>query len=239
MCVDQTPATVALDVCTGKHAVETVNNMETSFPQRTRASGPADVAIEHVLSSPMKTSSHDGRNLAKSNSRRAELLRRREAPLATPTDLTPEATKDISGAMNAILADVFALYLKTKNFHWHMSGHHFRDYHLLLDQHAEQLFAMTDVIAERVRKIGGLTLHSIGQISRTQRVLDNDAEYVEPFDMLAELEDDNKTLAARLREAHNVCDEHRDVATASFIEVWIDETERRTWFLFEATRPRD
>ncbi|MGE5213099.1 MAG: Dps family protein [Nitrospirota bacterium] len=187
----------------------------------------------------MKRSSHDGRNLAKSNPRRAELVRRREAPLATATDLTPEATKDISGAMNAILADVFAMYLKTKNFHWHMSGHHFRDYHLLLDEHAEQLFAMTDVIAERVRKLGGLTLHSIGEIARTQRVLDNDAEYVEPLDMLAELEDDNKTLAARLREAHNVCDEHRDVATASFIEVWIDETERRTWFLFEATRRRN
>ena len=192
-----------------------------------------------VLSSRMKTSSHDGRNLAKSNPRKAELLHRREAPLETRTDLTPEATKDISGAMNAILADVFALYLKTKNFHWHMSGHHFRDYHLLLDEHGEQLFAMTDVIAERVRKIGGLTLHSIGQIARTQRVLDNDAEYVEPLDMLAELMDDNKTFAARLREAHNVCDEHRDVATASFIEVWIDETERRTWFLFEATRQRN
>jgi starvation-inducible DNA-binding protein len=184
----------------------------------------------------MKTSSQDGRNLAKSNSRRTELLHRREAPLETRTDLTPEATKDISGAMNAILADVFALYLKTKNFHWHMSGNHFRDYHLLLDEHAEQLFAMTDVIAERVRKIGGLTLHSIGEIARNQRVLDNDAEYVEPLDMLAELADDNKTLTARLREAHNVCDDHRDFATTSLIEVWIDETERRTWFLFEATR---
>ena len=200
--------------------------------------GRAMLPSNDVLSSRMKTSSHDGRNLAKSNPRRTELLRRREAPLETRTDLTLEATKDISGAMNAILADVFALYLKTKNFHWHMSGHHFRDYHLLLDEHAEQLFAMTDVIAERVRKIGGLTLHSIGEIARTQRVLDNDADYVEPLDMLAELMDDNKTFAARLREAHNVCDEHRDVATASFIEVWIDETERRTWFLFEATRRR-
>src|SRR6266700_6194024 len=163
----------------------------------------------------------------------SELLQRREAPLATPTDLTRSATKDIAGAMNAMLADVFALYVKTKNFHWHMSGHHFRDYHLLLDEHADQLFAMTDPIAERVRKIGGLTLHSIGQISRTQRVLDNDAEYVEPLDMIAELADDNKTLAGRLREAHNVCDEHRDVATTSLIEIWIDETERRAWFLFE------
>src|SRR5713101_337950 len=173
-----------------------------------------------------------------SSTKNSELLQRREAPLATPTDLTRAASKDIAAAMNAILADVFALYLKTKNFHWHMSGPHFRDYHLLLDEHADQLFAMTDPIAERVRKIGGLTLTSIGRIARTQRVLDNDAEYVEPLDMLAELADDNKTLAARLREAHNVCDEHRDVATASLIEVWIDETERRSWFLFETTRRR-
>jgi starvation-inducible DNA-binding protein len=156
--------------------------------------------------------------------------------LETRTDLAPSATKDIAAAMNAILADVFALYMKTKNFHWHMSGPHFRDYHLLLDEHADQLFAMTDPIAERVRKIGGFTLRSIGQISSTQRVLDNDAEFVQPLDMLAELADDNRTLTARLREAHNVCDEHRDVATASLIEVWIDETERRAWFLFEATR---
>jgi starvation-inducible DNA-binding protein len=161
---------------------------------------------------------------------------RRNAPLATRTDLTPSATKNIAGAMNAILADVFALYLKTKNFHWHMSGPHFRDYHLLLDEHADQLFAMTDPIAERVRKLGGETLKSIGHVARTQRILDNDAEYVEPLDMLAELADDNKTLTGRLREAHDLCDEHRDVATASLIEVWIDEAERRTWFLFEATR---
>jgi len=174
-----------------------------------------------------------------SSTKTSELLREREAPLATPTDLTPSATKDIAGTMNAILADVFALYLKTKNFHWHMSGSHFRDYHLLLDEHGDQLFAMTDPIAERIRKIGGLTIKSIGHISRTQRVLDNDAEYVEPLDMIAELADDNKTLAARLREAHNVCDEHRDVATASLIEVWIDETERRTWFLFEIKRGRN
>src|SRR5436190_8969964 len=168
-----------------------------------------------------------------------ELLHRREAPLQARTDLTSLATKDIAAAMNAILADVFALYLKTKNFHWHMSGPHFRDYHLLLDEHADQLFAMTDPIAERIRKIGGLTLRSIGHISREQRILDNDAEYVEPLDMLAELADDNKTLAARLREAHNVCEEHRDVATTSLVEIWIDETERRTWFLFEATRRRN
>src|SRR5438270_12473112 len=175
----------------------------------------------------------------KPNSKKiSELRQRRDAPLATPTDLTRSATKDITGAMNAILADVFALYLKTKNFHWHMSGPHFRDYHLLLDEHSDQLFAMTDPIAERVRKIGGLTIRSIGHVARLQRVLDNDADYVQPADMVAELAEDNKTLAARLREAHNVCDEHRDVATASLIEVWIDETERRTWFLSEIKRGR-
>jgi len=164
---------------------------------------------------------------------------RQQAALITPTDLKAAATKDIAGAMNAILADAFALYLKTKNFHWHLSGPHFRDYHLLLDEQADQLFAMTDPIAERVRKVGGTTLRSIGHIARLQRVLDNDAEYVEPEDMLAELCGDNKTLAAGLREASNVCEEHRDIATASLIDVWIDETERRTWFLFEASRRRD
>ena len=165
-----------------------------------------------------------------------ELETRRKAPLATRTDLSAAATRDLAAAMNGILADVFALYLKTKNFHWHMSGPHFRDYHLLLDEQADQLYAMIDPIAERIRKVGGATLKSIGHIARTQRVLDNDADYVEPRDMLAELREDNKDLAARLREAHNVCDEHRDIATASLIEVWIDETERRTWFLFEAGR---
>jgi starvation-inducible DNA-binding protein len=159
-----------------------------------------------------------------------------DAALATRTDLHADATRDIAAAMNGILADVFALYLKTKNFHWHMSGPHFRDYHLLLDEQADQLYAMTDPIAERIRKTGGATLRSIGHIARTQRVLDNDANYVEPQDMLAELREDNKELAGRLREAHNVCDEHRDIATASLIEVWIDETENRTWFLFAASR---
>ena len=168
-----------------------------------------------------------------------DLALRRKAPLATPTDLKATATRDITGAMNAILADVFALYLKTKNFHWHMSGPHFRDYHLLLDEQADQLFAMTDPIAERVRKLGALTIRSIGQIARMQRISDNDADYVEPSDMLAELREDNQVLAARLREAHDLCDEHRDVATASLIEVWIDETERRTWFLFESNRHAD
>src|SRR5437879_9633588 len=156
----------------------------------------------------------------KTNSRKtSELLHRRDAPLETPTDLTRSATKDIAAAMNAILADVFTLYLKTKNFHWHMSGPHFRDYHLLLDEQGDQLFAMTDPIAERIRKVGGPTLKSIGHISRTQRVLDNDAEYVDPQDMLAELREDNQDLAARFRAAHNVRDEHRDVATARVIEV--------------------
>jgi starvation-inducible DNA-binding protein len=168
-----------------------------------------------------------------------ELEHRQAAPLATPTDLKAAATRDISAAMNGILADVFALYIKTKNFHWHMSGPHFRDYHLLLDEHGDQIFAMTDPIAERVRKIGGQTIKSIGQIDRMKRVLDNDAEYVEPEDMLAELREDNQTLTVRMREAHGVCDEYNDVATASLIEVWIDETERRTWFLYEATRRGD
>jgi starvation-inducible DNA-binding protein len=164
---------------------------------------------------------------------------RQRAPLGTPTDLSAAASKDIAAAMNGILADVFALYLKTKNFHWHMSGPHFRDYHLLLDEHADQIYAMADPIAERIRKVGGMTLRSIGDISRRQRILDNDADFVQPLDMLAELREDNKVLAAALREAHNVCDEHRDIATASLIEVWIDETERRTWFLFEASRRGD
>ena len=161
---------------------------------------------------------------------------RRSAPLQTPTGLGAQATKDISAALNLLLADVFALYLKTKNFHWHMAGPHFRDYHLLLDEQADQIYAMTDPLAERVRKVGGTTLRSIGQIARFQRVLDNDADYVTPSDMLAELRDDNKDLTQRLREVHEVCDEHGDVATASLIENWIDEAERRTWFLFETTR---
>jgi starvation-inducible DNA-binding protein len=168
-----------------------------------------------------------------------DLARRREPALSTRTDLKAAATRDITAAMNGILADAFALYLKTKNFHWHMSGPHFRDYHLLLDEQADQIFAMTDPIAERVRKLGGLTIRSIGHIARTQRLLDNDAEYVEPSDMLAELREDNKTLTTGLRQAHNVCDEHGDIATASLIEIWVDETERRTWFLFEASRRGD
>src|SRR6202044_816692 len=164
-------------------------------------------------------------------SKRAALVRRREAPLATSTDLHPKATWDISGTLNAILADVFALYLKTKNFHWHMSGPHFRDYHLMLDEHSNQIFATTDAIAERARKIGGTTLRSIGHIGRLQRIEDNDAEFVTPLDMLAELRDDNKQLTANLRETQTLCVEHGDVATPSLIEVVIDEADLRTWFL--------
>ena len=155
--------------------------------------------------------------------------------LATPTDIGANAARDIAAALNGLLADVFALYLKTKNFHWHMSGPHFRDYHLMLDEHSDQIFAMTDVLAERVHKIGCVTLHSIGEISRMQRIADNDAPYVTPQDMLAELREDNGTLAKRLREAHGLTDEHRDVATASLLETFIDETERRAWFLYEAS----
>ena len=161
---------------------------------------------------------------------------RRSAPLQTPTGLGAQATKDISAALNLLLADVFALYLKTKNFHWHMAGPHFRDYHLLLDEQADQIYATTDPVAERVRKLGGTTLRSIGDIARHQRLADNDADYVDPQDMLAELADDNRQLAKILRETHGLCDDHGDVATASLLEVWIDETERRAWFLFEITR---
>jgi len=159
-----------------------------------------------------------------------------KAPLATPSYLDQKAVKDISGGLNALLADVFALYLKTKNFHWHMSGPHFRDYHLLLDEHGDQIYAMTDDIAERVRKIGGTTIRSIGHIARLQRVLDNDADYVDPADMLSELREDEMALAKSMLSVHTVCDDAGDVATASLLENWIDQTERRIWFLFEATR---
>jgi starvation-inducible DNA-binding protein len=169
----------------------------------------------------------------------ADLKKKRGAAIATPTDLGAAATQDLQGALNAILADVFAIYLKTKNFHWHMSGPHFRDYHLLLDDQGDQLYAMTDPIAERVRKVGGITLRSIGHIARLQRVKDNDADFVTPLDMIAELHQDNKELAASLRRAHDVCEEHKDIATASLIENWVDETERRTWFLFETSRKGD
>jgi starvation-inducible DNA-binding protein len=161
---------------------------------------------------------------------------RRAAPLKTPTNLSSNATRDVSAALTTLLADMFALYVKTKNFHWHISGPHFRDYHLMLDEQADQIFATTDDIAERARKIGGTTIRSIGHIARLQRIADNDAEYVTPQDMLAELRDDNKELTQRMRETHDLCDEYGDVATASLLETWIDEAERRTWFLFESTR---
>jgi starvation-inducible DNA-binding protein len=162
--------------------------------------------------------------------------KRCEAPLDTPTNLGSNATKDISAALTVLLADVFALYVKTKNFHWHMSGPHFRDYHLLLDEQAAQIFAMTDDIAERARKIGGTTIRSIGHITRAKHIEDNDADFVTAEDMLAELKEDNLALTQRMRQIRNVCGEHGDVATASLIENWIDEAERRTWFLFETTR---
>src|SRR3984957_16207944 len=157
---------------------------------------------------------------------------------AISTDLSGDAVVEISSELRKLLADVFGLYLKTKNFHWHMSGPYFHDYHLLLDEHGEQIFAMTDPIAERVRKIGGAPIRSIGHVARLQRLGDNDAEYVDPFDMLAELREDNRMLLASMREIHDLCDEENDVATASLLEVWIDETERRIWFLFEIGRTR-
>ncbi len=161
---------------------------------------------------------------------------RRTAALQTPSTLSENAIRDLAGSLTALLADCFALYLKTKNFHWHMSGPHFRDHHLMLDEQADQIFAMTDPIAERARKIGGTTLRSIGQIARQQRLLDNDADFVLPGTMLAELRDDNRQLTSILREVHALCEEHGDVATASLVEGWIDEAERRTWFLFESAR---
>jgi starvation-inducible DNA-binding protein len=165
-------------------------------------------------------------------------MSRRSVPaeLATRTDLTPEATNAVTNALNPLLADVFALYLKTKNFHWHMSGPHFRDYHLLLDEQGDQIFAMTDELAERVRKIGGATLKSIGHVATLQRIKDNDEEFVAAVDMLRELMEDNKSLTANMREAHEIADQNNDSATTSLLENFIDETERRAWFLFEATR---
>jgi starvation-inducible DNA-binding protein len=160
------------------------------------------------------------------------------AKTSNPDDFTPEQVKELTDALNALLADVFALYIKTKNFHWHMSGSHFRDYHLLLDDQAGQIFAMTDPIAERARKLGGTTLRSIGQIGRLQRIADNDADFVEPQDMLAEWREDNLHLTTAMRQVHETCDEHGDVATASLLEVWIDETETRSWFLYEASHQR-
>jgi starvation-inducible DNA-binding protein len=169
-------------------------------------------------------------------SKKDELVARQKTLLATPSDISPKAVGDIAGALNALLANVFSLYIKTKNFHWHMSGPHFRDYHLLLDEHGDQIFSITDDIAERVRKIGGTTIRSIGHIARLQRIPDNDAEYVTPADMLSELHENEKALVLSMRAVHSLCDEAGDVATASLLENWIDQSQRRSWFLFEATR---
>jgi starvation-inducible DNA-binding protein len=171
--------------------------------------------------------------------RALEPRRKAADALDTPTDLSDEAVRAISTALNAILADSFALYLKTKNFHWHVSGPHFRDYHLMLDEQGDQIFATTDVLAERVRKLGGTTLRSIGHIAKLQRIEDNDEAFVPPLDMLRELMNDNKAVAKAMREAHELADKHDDVATASLLEVFIDDTEKRTWFLFEASRDAD
>ena len=169
-------------------------------------------------------------------SNRNEVATRREAPLRTPTLLSPDRVQNITAELNVLLADVFALYLKTKNFHWHVSGPHFRDYHLLLDEQGDQIFAMTDEIAERVRKLGGTTIRSIGHIARLKHLADNDAGYVEPQDMLSELREDNQALMGQMIEIHDLCGDANDVATASVLENWIDETQRRVWFLFEASR---
>jgi starvation-inducible DNA-binding protein len=209
------------------------------FQKAGNAAPPRRQADDHVQdpADPASTKESLRAIFRKEKSMDAKPVReRRAASNQTPTGLSLDATRDLSGALNVLLADMFALYLKTKNFHWLMSGSHFRDYHLLLDEQGEQIFAATDDIAERVRKIGGTTLRSIGHIARLQRVSDNDADYVTPLDMLAELRDDNRQLVARMRETHGLCDEHGDVASASLLENWIDEAERRAWFLFEATR---
>jgi starvation-inducible DNA-binding protein len=165
-----------------------------------------------------------------------ELVARRLLAHTQRTDISSESVIEISAALSILLADIFVLYLKTKNFHWHMSGPHFRDYHLLLDEHGDQLFAMTDDIAERVRKVGGTTLRSIGQIARTTRIADNDADYVTPKDMLSELWEDNKALVRYMKSVHVLCDDVGDVASASFLENWIDQAQRRAWFLYEICR---
>jgi starvation-inducible DNA-binding protein len=201
------------------------------------ASPAASVSAGHSLAGAASTVSSNSRGDAVNNKVRAFDARRKAAPsLDTPTDLSSEAVGEISQKLNVVLSDVFALYMKTKNFHWHVSGPHFRDYHLLLDEQSEQIFAITDDIAERIRKIGGLTLRSIGNIARLQTLKDNDEDFVPPLDMLRELMNDNKALVVSLREAHEIADKHEDVATTSLLENFIDEAERRTWFLFEASR---
>jgi starvation-inducible DNA-binding protein len=197
------------------------------------------IAVNQPAGNPLLYNHVDSTPLPRRPAMNQDVKERRKAPLQTPTDLGDNARRDITGALNALLADVFALYLKTKNFHWHVSGPHFRDYHLMFDEQADQIFAITDDIAERVRKIGGTTLHSIGNIARLQRIPDNDADFVDPLDMLAELRSDNQALITSLREAHDLCDEENDVATTSLIEVWIDQAERRVWFLYEAARRGD
>ncbi len=169
-------------------------------------------------------------------SRKTELISRQEEPILTWSDIEPRAAKEISAALNMLLADVFTIYIKTKNFHWHMSGPHFRDFHLLLDEQGDELFSMTDEVAERVRKVGGTTIRSIGQICRLQRISDNDADFVTPKDMLSELHEDNKALTLSMRAVHALCDDSGDVASASLLENWIEEAQRRSWFLFEVTR---
>jgi starvation-inducible DNA-binding protein len=191
----------------------------------------------HGLGGLVGLTRHISQGDAVNNKVRALDTRHKVSPaLDTPTDLSDDAVRELSAKLNEILADAFALYLKTKNFHWHVSGPHFRDYHLLLDEQSEQIFATTDDIAERVRKIGGTTLRSIGQISKLQTIKDNDESFVPAHDMLRELMNDNKQVAASMRECHELCDKHDDVASASILENFIDETERRTWFLFEASR---
>lgn len=212
----------------------TTANSTTTKTESSKSATKKTMATKSPTTKPNIKATENVNSKAKAVSSGAKSLRM--APLATPTDLSQEATKNISAALNSVLADIFALYLKTKNFHWHLSGPHFRDYHLMYDEQGAQLFAMTDAIAERVRKVGGKTIKSIGQIAEMQSIMDNNADYVEPLDMLAELCEDNKNLNAKLRKAHEICDEFNDVASASLIENWIDETERRTWFLFEANR---
>ena len=156
--------------------------------------------------------------------------------LDTPTDMSPDGVNNISKALNTLLADAFALYLKTKNFHWHVSGRHFHDYHLMLDEQSDAIFATTDQLAERVRKLGGTTVKSIGQVAKLQTIKDNDEDYVPPREMLRELMEDNKHMASAMRKAHKLCDDNEDSGAAGLLETFIDETERRTWFLFEASR---
>lgn len=196
--------------------------------------GTAGTATETLLAAEGTAVSRRGHAMGQGAS--VGVKARQGAALHTRTTLSEEATHEVGAALTTLLADMFALYIKTRNFHWHVSGPHFRDYHLILDEQADQILAVTDALAERVRKIGGATIHSVGHIARLQRVLDNDADYVAPLDMLAELRDDNVELASRMRETHGLCEERGDVASAGLLETWVDEAERRAWFLFESCR---